>query len=444
LLREKKVTKEKATPTIGLFLRCSEKSGTKKTRYAQTVFRSDRFFLPLLGANQRAPVDPIFDRFAMRTARTRCKHLGESSHVVLSMRERYKRNVYGKLVGRNTDTRTTVYTFENFFVRSVLIKVNEAVNMIPQFKQDFWLLSREAKGYYAWADKERWRLHRAIRRNWRRCGMCEDIEDSRQLVEALFEEGLGFHPLLDIAFEAFARAEARLALRFIPQRSNEERLTGHLISELEAAIHMVADSFAAKSLERYGEAKQIDFAYYDLSQGGHIEKETGGDLALILSVDLPDRPKLVSYAAIQAKRLSGSTQLDKRQYDTLTRNFDSAATYLFYDCDLSTLAPPMIFSAQVLKEKRNAKDSTASFVTDQSQVFRDALPLSLWLVTQLGIGKAGATTRDFSSALRRFQSSEQRARTNEGDSAISRLAMISIGRPFNVSRDIEAGLRIAL
>ena len=228
--------------------------------------------------------------------------------------------------------------------------------MLSQFKQDFWLLSREAKGYYAWADKERWRLHRAIRRNWRRCGMCDDIEDSRQLVDVLFEEGLGLHPLLDIAFEAFARAEVRLALRFIPQRSNEERLTGHLISELEAAIHMVADSFAAKSLERYGEAKQIDFAYYDLSQGGHVEKETGGDLGLILSVDLPDRPKLVSYAAIQAKRLLGSTSLDKSQYDTLTRNFKEGAAYLFYDCDFNTLAPPMIFSASALTDRRNSKN----------------------------------------------------------------------------------------
>ena len=81
--------------------------------------------------------------------------------------------------------------------------------MLPQFKQDFWLLSCEGKGYYAWADKERWQLHRAIRRNRRRCGMCDDIEDSRQLVEALLEEGLGLHPLLDIAFEAFPRAEGK-------------------------------------------------------------------------------------------------------------------------------------------------------------------------------------------------------------------------------------------
>lgn len=313
--------------------------------------------------------------------------------------------------------------------------------MLSQFKQDFWLLSREAKGYYAWADKERWRLYQAIRRNWRRCGTCDDIEDSRQLVDVLFEEGLGLHPLLDIAFEAFARAEIRLALRFIPQRSNEERLTGHLISELEAAIHMVADSFAAKSLERYGEAKQIDFAYYDLSRGGHVEKETGGDLGLILSVDLPDRPKLVSYAAIQAKRLSGSTSLDKRQYDTLTRNFKEGAAYLFYDCEFNTLAPPMIFSASALTDRRNAKDETASFATDQAHVFREAIPLSLWLVTQLGTGKSGTTTHDFSKAFGVF--CQQQRQNNKGQE-ISRLAMISIGRPFNISRDIEAGLRIAL
>jgi hypothetical protein len=61
----KKGNPKKATPTIVLILRCSEKSGTKKTRYAQTVFRSDRFFLALLGANQRGPIEPMFDRFAM-------------------------------------------------------------------------------------------------------------------------------------------------------------------------------------------------------------------------------------------------------------------------------------------------------------------------------------------------------------------------------------------
>jgi hypothetical protein len=75
LLRQKQVTKEKATPEIVLILRCSEKSGTKKTRYARTVFRSDRFFLPLLGANQRGPVEPIFDRFAMGVTKAKTREV---------------------------------------------------------------------------------------------------------------------------------------------------------------------------------------------------------------------------------------------------------------------------------------------------------------------------------------------------------------------------------
>ena len=87
LRRQKKVTNEEATPTIVLILRCSEKSGTKKTRYAQTVFRSNRFFLPLLGANQRGPVEPIFDRFAMRTTRAQMRASGWHHHHGNQMRD---------------------------------------------------------------------------------------------------------------------------------------------------------------------------------------------------------------------------------------------------------------------------------------------------------------------------------------------------------------------
>jgi len=62
----KKSNQKKATPEIVLILRCSEKSGTKKNRFAQTVFRSHRFFPPLLGANQRGP------RFAFQSLVAAC------------------------------------------------------------------------------------------------------------------------------------------------------------------------------------------------------------------------------------------------------------------------------------------------------------------------------------------------------------------------------------
>ena len=64
------------------------KKRNEKTRFAQTVFRSDRFFPPLLGANQRGPGEPIFDRFAMGLRQTVHEHIanaGSSLSVVSEM-----------------------------------------------------------------------------------------------------------------------------------------------------------------------------------------------------------------------------------------------------------------------------------------------------------------------------------------------------------------------
>ena len=313
--------------------------------------------------------------------------------------------------------------------------------MISAFQADFWNLARENKGYYSWAHQDRWKLYRAIhRRRWRKCPMCDDDADPTDMVRSLFDDGLGLHPLLDIAFQAFARAEIRLGLRFVPQRSHEERLTGHLISELEAAIQMCSEAFTAEAVSRYSQPLHMDFVYSDLSRGGHFEKTTGGDFGLIFVIDLPDRPKLVRYAAIQAKRLEGSTSLDKFQFDTLSKNFQESAAYLFYDCDFNTLGPPMMVSAADLNSRRNAKDSTASFAVDPSVIFQQGLPLSLWLLTELAAAKTGSSAYDFQSALDTFTRFE---RQNDHHT-FSRLAMVSIGRRFTVTPDIERGLRITL
>lgn len=269
---------------------------------------------------------------------------------------------------------------------------------------------------------------------------CDEDPNPSELVQSLFEDGLGLHPLLDIAFQAFARAEARLGLRFVPQRSHEERLTGHLISELEAAISMVADSFSAAAAVRYEEPQYIDFVYSDLSRGGHFEKATGGDFGLILVIDLPDRPKLVRYAAIQAKRLQGSTSLDKKQFDTLTNVFGEASTYLFYDCDFNTLGPPMVMRASHLDSHRNSKEDTDSFAVDQNYVFGQGLPLSLWLLTELGAARDGAAADDFESAMNRIME----CRNRNQEYPLSRLAIVSIGGKLSVTPDIERGLRITL
>jgi hypothetical protein len=304
-------------------------------------------------------------------------------------------------------------------------------NMLESFKKDFWLMSRENRGYYAWANQHRWQLYRAMGRGKRACRMCDDPVDSRELVQTLFDDGLGIHSLFDVTFEALARAETRLCQRFIPQRSNEERLTGHLVSEIEAAINLAAAHFETLALARYGVKQHLDFAYLDLSRGGKYEKLTGGDLGLVVSVDLPDMPRLLSYVAIQAKKLNSSATVDKTQFETLRKNYGNSAAYMFYDMNMSSLAPPMIINASDLWEQSIAKD-TDSFSMKSDYVFSNGIPLSLWLMTRLIMGNTGESVPDLESAISAFDRISQNSmmKSDGVDIGISRLAMISIGKPF--------------
>ena len=315
--------------------------------------------------------------------------------------------------------------------------------MLPFFNKDYWALSREKVGYYSWGQKRRQVLANAMGHSRRHCMcnhcmFCYGEPDSHDLVQSLFSEGLGTHPLLDIVFAAVARAESRFSLRFVPQRSHEERLTGNLISEIEAAFFLARNAFAEIAVHRYGEAREIDFVYRDLSRGGVIEKQTGADLGIILSIDLPDLPPLVRYAAFQAKKLSNSCSILKEQFSTLRNQFGDAAAYLFYDIDVSFLLPPMVVKADKLQYLEKEKTNTESFTVSRDRAY-DGLPLSLWLISELARGQVGKSASDFASALNVFTSSSNQENPSHG-----RLAIMSIGKPLIVQRDIESGLSISM
>jgi hypothetical protein len=305
--------------------------------------------------------------------------------------------------------------------------------MLDAFKEDFWLLSRENRGYYAWAEKERYRLHKFSHRHHRFCPCCDGDVDARLLVEDIFTNGLGLHPLLDTVFVSFAREESRFSMRFVPQRSHEERLTGSLVSEIEAAIHLASGHFRRQAEERYRETREVDFIYYDLSRGGRLEKRTGADLGLILHVDLPDWPPITRYAAFQAKKLDGAAQIDTHQYDTLRKQFAEAAAYLFYDMGFSTLAPPIVLEASDIENSRNEHKVAASFSLPSERVF-NGLPLSLWLFSRLAREQIGISVRSFRAALDAF--------IPQVEFSGGRVAVLSVGRRLRLTRDIEAGLRI--
>lgn len=308
--------------------------------------------------------------------------------------------------------------------------------MLPAFREDHWLISRENRGYYAWAERQTHRLHRYARHRRRFCSCCDGDRDARSLVADIFENGLGLHPLLDMAFSAIARAEIRLAMRFIPQRSHEERLTGSLVSEIEAAIHLAGAPFRQLSLDRYNEERDIDFIYYDLSQGGRIEKHTGADLGIILHIDLPDYPRVVRYAALQAKKIDGTTQLDKKQFQSLRRAFPKACSYLFYDTDSRTLAPPLVVGADRFESASSEDTATNSFSVSADTAF-NGLPLSLWLFSQLAREEVGEAASDFASAMRQFTRHDKIRELFGG-----RLAILTVGRRLRLNRDVQAGLTI--
>lgn len=305
--------------------------------------------------------------------------------------------------------------------------------MLSTFKPDFWALSREQKGYYSLAQRERWNLARALGRSRRHCPACDDPEPF-ELVDSLFNNGLGVHPMLDCVFEALARAEARFSLRFVPQRSHEERLTGNLVSELDAALFLVRPLFAELSQKRYGEVLDVDFLHYDLSKGGTIEKQTGGDLAIILSMDLPDLPPLIRYAAFQVKKINDSSSIPKEQFNTLVGKFGDAAAYLFYDMSTHTLLPPMVLPASNLKDKAEKGKDTASFSMSLNDV-DDGLPLSLWLLTRLAKGQAGTSAHSFAAAMERFTQQPQQS---------GRLAVLTIGRPLDIRLNHDGALDVSL
>jgi hypothetical protein len=242
--------------------------------------------------------------------------------------------------------------------------------------------------------------------------------------------------MLDIAFAAIARAEIRLSTRFVPQRSHEERLTGSLVSEIDAAVNLASAPFRQQALERYKDERTIDFIYYDLSQGGRIEKHTGADLGFILHIDLPDFPRVLRFAAFQAKKLNPAAQLDKAQFKSLRSAFPKASAYLFYDIGFETLAPPLVVEAEHFESKSTKDASTGSFSVSSDEAF-DGLPLSLWLFTRLAREEFGQAAADFALAMRRFTHCQ-----NVHEFSGGRLAILSVGRSLRISRDIEAGLRI--
>jgi len=192
-------------------------------------------------------------------------------------------------------------------------------------------------------------------------------------------------PLLHPLFKSFVFSELQFIRNYIPQNSHEERLTGHIVSEIYSSLRIIKNQFIQKSIEYYDTELTIDFHYADLSSNNR-EKETGADLGIVFHINLPDYKEKVNVAILQAKKFNKSARIELNQLETINKYAGNSAFYLFYDMNSSEQNAPIVKKADTVRmllgnelENQKTKSIERSKVVDGY----DSVPLSIFLIFEL-------------------------------------------------------------
>ena len=203
------------------------------------------------------------------------------------------------------------------------------------------------------------------------------------LKRSLTSEEYYENPLFYMLFKAFAYGEYRFVKNYIPQNSHEERLTGHLISELSNALTIIEGTFKSRAIDIYRKEIPLEFFYADMSSN-RMEKFTGADFAIIFHVNLPDYPENIRAIVCQAKKFRKSRDIERGQLEQLISWASEAAYYCFYDMEPSERTAPLIMNAERVKEEVDKKDKGNSI--DRSTILEHwdgGIPLSIFLIFEL-------------------------------------------------------------
>lgn len=320
-----------------------------------------------------------------------------------------------------------------------------STQMIEAFRSEFNWMQRELKGLYPWVNENHWEFMRRIAECSCDGPRCHGRRDNgRGLIGHMLTSQIQENPLLDIFQKAIVRAEIRFVSRYILQRSNEERLTGNLVSELDAAVFLAKPAFRQAAQTRYQADKEIDFFYYDLSRGGSVEKQTGADLGFILVVDLPDHPFTVRSVVLQAKKVESRATIDIPQLRTLDKVSGDGAAFLFYDMNYRSLASPIVIRSKSLTSKADEteKKGNRTFSLQLEDILNSGIPLSLYLLWDvLGQG-VGTSYTSFADAFGAFTSGGPSPNTPDGFNG--RVGIVSLGKPISLTPEIEGGLHVSI
>jgi hypothetical protein len=320
--------------------------------------------------------------------------------------------------------------------------------MIDIFKEEMFWMMREGKALIPSVQKDGYHLRRLLFSLGCHpfCFERYNSDSYRELIGLLVRNVVLENELIDLFLKALIRAEIRFVSRYVPQRSNEERLTGNLVSEIDNAIFLIKDSFRKLSMDRYSEVKEIDFYYYDLSRGGKIEKTTGADLGFIFVIDLPDFPYTVRSITLQAKSVRGNrVQIDIPQYEVLKRKNGKDCAYLFYDMNFETLSSPIVKEIDSLEHsyKESKENQQDSFSIDFDRILSGS-PLSIYLVKSIIYNKYGRSHSSFKDSYSFFEDMCYSHNKNmKNEEFRGRIGIVSLGKSIHLESNQER-MRISI
>lgn len=228
--------------------------------------------------------------------------------------------------------------------------------------------------------------------------LCEDVESRAPITRLLISTAgadCGLFP--DFGVWAFywsiVVAQQRFSTLFAAQESHEERLTGHLLSEIFAASETIEEdirttagtvadgmgpALAGVIAQRLDEMK-VEFVYGDLSIKRQ-EQLTGADFGLIVQKATSDGDHRYVPIRFQAKCVppSGKANLlrkeePRQQYEALERS--QCGYYVYYAKNGNGYGPiiPLVQSASSLRHDRLSNVDTFKGSVDLATFFLDLL-----------------------------------------------------------------------
>jgi len=239
--------------------------------------------------------------------------------------------------------------------------------------------------------------------------------------------------LFYLLFQAFVYAEIKFINNYIPQNSHEERLTGHLISEIANSLNIIHETFEQKAFELYQSKVDLEFHYADLSSNNK-EKYTGADFGLIFHINLPDYQEKVNVAIIQAKKFNERAAIDIKQIETLKKFAEESGCFCFYDMNKKELTSPLIQKASSIisilgndKEKFNSKSLKRNDITEG---WDGGIPLSVFLIYDM-LNPDNNSLKSFPSIWKAKNFIDNR------NFRLSRVLTVSVGGVSNSKQDLR-------